>query len=142
MRASDDEQGINRLWPKEGWFFQRGRVHLHVWAVAGHKLGTLSICTSQEFQLLIRFANYKLVTNFVNIRWYLNMSYRWLHKYTTHWQFMTVHELWNSIIFLNFKTSLVIALPHPPTTLLICKRPYDALSTKIDMLFIPKIFPL
>ena len=36
--------------------------------------------------------------------------HRWLNKnkYTIHWQLMTIHELWNSIIFLNFKTSLVL----------------------------------
>ena len=40
----------------------------------------------------------------------------WLNKYTIHWQLMTIHELWNSIIFLNFKTSLVITT-LPPTSL-------------------------
>ena len=39
----------------------------------------------------------------------------WLNKYTIHWQLMTIHELWNSIIFLNFKTSLVITT-LPPTS--------------------------
>ena len=54
------------------------RVHLCIWAIGGHELGTLSI---------------------------------------RDWQFMTIHELWNSIIFLNFKTLLVIAPPSslPPT---------------------------
>ena len=28
-------------------------------------------------------------------------------EYTIQWQFMTIHELWNSIMFLNFKMSLV-----------------------------------
>ena len=42
--------------------------------------------------------------------------HRWLNKYAIHWQLMTIHELWNSIIFLNFKTSLVITT-LPPTSL-------------------------
>ena len=57
--------------------------------------------------------------------------HQWLNKYTIHWQLMTIHELWNLIIFLNFKTSLVIApppLPRPQP-----QRYYDALRTKIDM---------
>ena len=41
--------------------------------------------------------------------------HRWLNKYTIHWQWMIIHELWNSIIFLNFKTSLVITT-LPPTS--------------------------
>ena len=36
--------------------------------------------------------------------------HQWLNKYTNYWQFMIIHELWNLIIFLNFKTSLVIIL--------------------------------
>ena len=44
--------------------------------------------------------------------------HQWLNKYTIHWQFMKIYELWNSIIFLNFKASLVIIpCPHPPTSL-------------------------
>ena len=44
--------------------------------------------------------------------------HQWLNKYTIHWQFMTIYELWNSIIFLNFKASLVI-IPrlHPSMSL-------------------------
>ena len=42
--------------------------------------------------------------------------HQWLNKYTIRWQLMTIHELWNSIIFLNFKTSLVITT-LPPTSL-------------------------
>ena len=39
----------------------------------------------------------------------------WLNKCIIHCQFMTIYELWNSIIFLNFKTSLVTtSLPSPP----------------------------
>ena len=57
----------------KGWFFQR--VHLYLWAVAGHELS----------------------------------------KYKIHCQFMTIHELWNSIIFLNFKTSLMLALQPSPS---------------------------
>ena len=42
--------------------------------------------------------------------------HRWLTKYTFYWQFMTIYELWNSIIFLNFKASLVVtSSPHSPT---------------------------
>ena len=37
-----------------------------------------------------------------------------LSKYKIHWQFMIIHELWNSIIFLNFKTSLMLALQPSP----------------------------
>ena len=51
--------------------------------------------------------------------------HRWLNKYTIHWQFMTIYELWNPIIFQNFKISLVIA-PSTPE----CH--YDTLRTKID----------
>ena len=38
--------------------------------------------------------------------------YRWLNKYTIHWQSMIIHELWNLIIFLIFKTSLVLTPPY------------------------------
>ena len=57
------------------------------------------------------------------------LFHRWLSKYRIHWQFMTIHELWNSIISLNFKASLVIA---PPPV-----RYYDVLRTKIDMWLTP-----
>ena len=40
----------------------------------------------------------------------------WLIKYTIHWQLMTIQELWNSIIFLNFKTSSVLT-PYLPASL-------------------------
>ena len=62
--------------------------------------------------------------------------HRWFNKCTIHWQFITTYELWNSIIFLNFKASLVIALapplspPPPPSP---TQRHYPALRTKIDM---------
>ena len=68
----------------------------------------------------------KLSTNFVNIRW--SFSHRWLNKYAIHWKFMTTCELWNSIIVLTFKTSLVITPPSRTH-----QRHYHALPTKIDM---------
>ena len=62
--------------------------------------------------------------------------HRWFNKCTIHWQFITNYELWNSIIFLNFKASLVIALapsPSPPPPPSPTQRHYPALRTKIDM---------
>ena len=47
---------------------------------------------------------------------------------------MTIYELLNSIIFLNFKTSLVIAPETPPPP---PQRHYNALRTKIDMWLTP-----
>ena len=58
------------------------------------------------------------------------MKISFSNKYINHSQFMTIHELWNSIIFLSFKTSLVIAHPTPQ-----CH--YDALCRKIDMQLTP-----
>ena len=43
--------------------------------------------------------------------------HRWLNKYTIPWRFVTIYELWNSIIFLNFKTSLVIT-PRSPSIIM------------------------
>ena len=64
--------------------------------------------------------------------------YRWLNQYTIYWQLTTIYELWNSIIVLNFKTSLVIApLTPPPRTPL---RHYGASRMKIDMWLTPKMF--
>ena len=62
--------------------------------------------------------------------------HRWFNKCTIHWQFITTYELWNSIIFLNFKASLVIAPappPSPPPSPSPTQRHYPALRTKIDM---------
>ena len=45
----------------------------------------------------------------------------WWNNYTIEWQFITIYEPWNSIIFLNFKTSLVMFFrPHPATSLSRC----------------------
>ena len=96
-------------------FFQR--VHLYIWGVAGHELSTLSIWA--------RGFNSELISH--------SFFHRWLNKYTIHWQFMTTHELWNSIIFVNSKTSLVIA-PLPTRE---CH--FDALRTKIDMKLTPYV---
>ena len=49
-------------------------------------------------------------------------------KYTIHWYFEPIHELWYSMFFLNFKTSLVIASPFPNV---------DVLRTKIDIRLSP-----
>ena len=51
---------------------------------------------------------------------------------------MTIYELWNSIIFLKFKTSLVITSPS-----LTHQRHYHALRTEIDIWLTPfKIVPI
>ena len=58
-----------------------------------------------------------------------------VYEYAIHWQFITIHQHWNSTIFLNFKASLVIALRpphlHPPPPII--KRHYGAMRMKIDM---------
>ena len=70
------------------------------WRVAaGHAVGTISIQVQSFNSYLIS----QVFTNFVNIAWSFC-----LNKYTIHWQFMAIYDLWNSMIFLNFNTSLVI----------------------------------
>ena len=49
--------------------------------------------------------------------------FHWLLiKYTIHWQLMAIHELWNSITFLNFKMPLVIAPRPVSVTMTHCMR--------------------
>lgn len=55
-----------------------------------------------------------------------------IEQYTIYWQLMTIREFWNSINFLNFKESLVIA---PLSS--IRDHHYEALRTTIDMLLPP-----
>ena len=64
--------------------------------------------------------------------------HRWLNKYTIHWQFMIIHELWKSIIFLISKLSLVIALPsfHPTHTT--PERHHNAFRAKVNVWATPK----
>ena len=99
---------------RERWFFQR--VPLFIRAVAGHKLSTFNT-RAQSFnswiisQCFYFFCKYQMI-----------FFHPWLNKYTTHYQFMTIHELWNSIIFWNFKTSLVIAHPAVSVIMTHCVR--------------------
>ena len=51
---------------------------------------------------------------------------------------MAIHELWNSLTFLNFNTSLVVVAPPPPHPS--PERHHDALPTKIDMWRTPNPF--
>ena len=98
----------------ERWFFQR--VHLCIRAVAEHKLSTLNT-RAQSFnswiisQCFYLFCKYQMI-----------FFHPWLNKCTTHCQFMIIHELWNSIIFRNFKTSLVIAHPAVSDIMTHCLR--------------------
>ena len=62
---------------------------------------------------------------------FLSLLVEWIPAIRNHLQFMVIHELWNSIIFLNFKTSLVIA-PFPTP-----ERQYDILRMKIDIWLTP-----
>ena len=59
--------------------------------------------------------------------------HRWLNKYAIHWQFMTIHELWNLINFSEFLN--VIRDSAPPISTLV--RHYDTLRTKIDIWLTP-----
>ena len=45
-----------------------------------------------------------------------------VYEHTIHWQFMTIHGLWNSIIFLNSKASLVITPLTPSVIMTHCVR--------------------
>ena len=72
------------------------RVHLYIRAVAGDKLGTLSMQAQNFNSWLISQFCYNIFS------WMIKQVHNSL-------SIMTVHEIWNLIIFLDLKTSLGIA---------------------------------
>ena len=115
------------------WIFQR--VHLYIWNLAGHELSTPSI-RAQNFNswLISRFFN-----NFINIRWPFSLMIKQVRSSLTVHEFFEISmkvQLWNSIIFLNSKISLVVA-PSVTMTHFVRKWICDLSGNKVLTRFMP-----
>ena len=77
---------------------------LLVWAFFCRLCFTLELKTAQKDDFFIEFTCVYGLYEDAN-------KVLLVYECTIHWHFRTVHELWNSIILLNFKTSLVIFSP-------------------------------
>ena len=91
--------------------------------MVGHFFFVLTNVFSLELETKLYYFFITIISENTPVQMGCSMIRKWILKY------MTIYELWNSIVFLNFKTSLAI-VPHP-------ERHYDTLRTKIDMWLIP-----